>query len=450
MVRHSLFHKNLYFDNNGTTQPHPSVIKAVTKGMLLGNASSSYAIDAQSKIREFKQQLYEWCGADPATYEIIITSGASEANNLVIRGIVDAACRSEKYIKLGVKPNIILSAIEHKTSLLCAKQLEKDGRITVTLVNPFIDGSISPESISAAIKPETCLISVIHAHNELGNINDIQSISKIATTRGIFFHSDCVQSIGKFSLDMNKWDIGAISMTFHKLYAPVGIGALIIKRLYTQDNNLFVPQIGGTQNDNLRGGTDNLGAICGASEAMKITLNDRYEKNKKLLEMKNYIIKRLADEYHIGNFKDYYGKSEKYYPVLIDMKDPKLALDPKVLLQAKEVIFMGPVDQNGFPLPDKTTPNTLLFTVVKAGDGKTPYNNFCNIKLKRELQERNIIISIGSACNTNVNEPNYILTSMKAPFHVRCGISRISLGDYNTMSECKKLCDTLIELINKQ
>lgn len=437
ILKKSIYGRYLYFDNNGTTQPTAEVIEAVSKGMVMGNASGSYAKDAQSTILTLKQKLYEWSGCNEEDYQIILTSGASEANNLVIRGIVDASNQSQKIKKLQVRPHVILSSVEHKTSIECAKQLENENRIALTLLPVSIYGTVDPNSIIKYIRPETCLISIMHINNETGAVNDVQAIAKIANTHQIFFHTDAVQSFGKYSMNMFQWGIDSMSMTFHKMYGPVGIGALVIRRSISKDSDHFVPQIAGTQNDKLRGGTENMGAINGALKAMEIAHSNRYEKNKKLLEMKNYIIGRLKEKYNIGLFANYAGKDDKYIPFNPDTSK-------------KEVVFFGPVDNNGLPLVDKTSPNTILFTTIKYTNLKDPYSNFCNIKLKRELEEQNIIVSMGAACSTNLSEPNYILVAMSAPFICRCGNIRISLGDFNTMCECKKMCDILIKLIDSQ
>ena len=114
-----------------------------------------------------------------------------------------------------------------------------------------------------------------------------------------------------------------------------------------------------------------------------------------------------------------------------------------------ELVFLGPVDKQGLPLDEGVVPNTLLFSIVKVHD-RRPYENFCNIRLKRELGDLGALISIGSACNTKAAEPSHVLTEMKAPFTIRCGVIRISLGDYNTIDECKQLCDLLINRIDSQ
>ena len=223
----SIYSKNIYLDNNGTTKPHKAVVRAVANASYLGNASSSYAWDGKMKIDELKERMLAWTGSGGpgsggATYDVVITSGASESNNFIIRGCVDAGNAAV--------PHVILSSIEHRTSIDCVKQLALEGRATYTLVDPDLYGNVSAESIAAAIRPETVLISVMSANNEIGNLIDTGSIAAVARERGIPFHTDAVQTFGKMPARMGELGISALSMSFHKMHGPPGLGALVIEK----------------------------------------------------------------------------------------------------------------------------------------------------------------------------------------------------------------------------
>lgn len=420
---------NMYFDANGTTPPHKEVVEIVRKTSYVGNPSSSYSSYAKDIIQNLKNSIHNHTNTSPDTHEIILTSGASESNNLLIRGLVDDYWM--KFPKSNVLPNIILSTVEHKTSILCAEQLAKLGRCEVNFVNVDPDCTVNPDNVNKLINANTILVSIMHANNETGSKNDISRIGEICAKRNITFHSDVVQTFGKYPIQMNLWKVNAISMSFHKMNGPNGIGILCVSK-----SSIPLAQICGTQNNNIRGGTENTPAAAGALIAMNVTLANRFNKNARLADFKKQIINCISSYCGVVHFNEFVGKSDAFRAEgIIPQQGKKLM-----------AVFLGPVGSSGFPVDSSSAvsgsqPNTILVSFVKPWSEN--YKNFCNLKLKKALQDEGVIVSIGSACNTEVSGPSHVLKALNAPFIIRCGVIRISLGDHNTQSEVKKLCDIL-------
>lgn len=407
--------RGIYLDNNSTTQPTHSVQEIMQKYAFCGNHSSSYTHEAQNKVRAAEQQICDWVGY-PA--KIIWTSGGSEANNLFLRGIVDAyhmhthARGTDTFIIQ--KPHIICSMVEHKSSIDCVKQLEALNRADVTWIPPRCDGSIHPMEVAYAITPATIAISIMHVNNETGAVNDINTIAQIAHSRGIPFHTDAVQSFGKYPRIMAD----AISVSFHKLHGPTGIGALILENKFFHAPRGISPQICGTQNYGLRGGTLNVAGIAGASEAMRCTFANRAAKNAHLITMRDFIIRELSQYFPAGDICKYYTAAP---------------LDNNYVPARSEFVIMN-----------RDNLNTLALCFIKNSLAR----HFCNLQLKRDLEVRGVKVSIGSACSHN--SKSHVLVAMKMPFVIQCGIIRVSLGDNNTLDECEYFCRILIPLVAQQ
>jgi cysteine desulfurase len=420
--------QNLYFDNNGTTPPYEEVLTVMNHNAFLGNASSSYGDKARDVLLRTSNVIRKWLQLPDTIsekdYKIIFNSGASEGNNTIIRSTVDTY-----HNRYGRRPHLIISEYEHKSSLTCVKNLQEAGRINVDYISPDQEGLISAKSVTDKINDSTILVSIIMAHNEIGCINPVHSIFAAvkAIRKGILCHTDVVQAFGKYSFTVTHID--ALTVSFHKMHGPTGTGILVL----SPDAADFVkesPLICGAQNDGLRGGTENIMAIAGVEVALKRTFDHRRYKNCLLRGMKTYLVKQLHANYDIGLYKNYYKNA---------------AIDGATIGRRKgEIVFLGPTNEYGFPSPSKTTPHTLLFSVVKSG------KHFCNIKLKDLLLAKGVIVSIGSACNTSSPEPSHSLFALGAPYVIRCGVIRISFGDMNNMKECKKMTKILIDAINEQ
>ena len=421
--------RNLYFDNNGTTMPYKEVIKSVSKAFAYGNASASYATDAKKVLLDCREKIQQWTDSNSHTGIakplVIFTSGASESNNLIIRSSVDKWWKNKQ-----TKPHVIISAIEHKTSIGCCHELESLGRAECSYILPTSHGVIHPDLIKKSIRPNTCLISIMHANNELGTINDLKTISSIAHVNDITFHTDATQTFGKMPIPMANWGIDALSASFHKLHGPPGIGVLLLNPHIN-----IPPQISGSQNYGIRGGTENIPAIAGALTAMQITQKDRASKNKKLFKMRNIIHECLIKSFNQRSLSEFTGKPDTYSP------DYRNMVQKAMNQKSYNVIFLTPLGV------DDSIPNTLMFSIIKDGPMA---DHFCNIKFKRDLMEDHAIVSIGSACNTANSAPSHVLIAIQVPYIIRCGVIRVSLSDMTTESECRKLCQKLIRNIKKQ
>ena len=400
---YNVFHEYIYLDNNGTTEMPRKVINAYTKNANIGNCSAIYANKAKQVLQEAKATLNKWLMAD---CQIIFNSGASEGNNQVLK-------------TYGTKgSHIIISSIEHKTSIECAKELRRNG-VEVSFINPNIYGIITADKVQNAIKPNTSLISIMAANNETGNINPIYRIADIARKNNVIFHSDAVQYIGKYPINMHDGP-HIITGSFHKIHGPPGCGFIAYR------NAILSPMIHGSQMDGLRGGTENMPSIAAATEAMKYTWKNRSKKNRAMKYKRGYIMHKLVKEFPVIGIENMLGKSDNYIPPydIIDNTKSNIAM---------------------IPLSSNVLPNTLALSFVKIDKPYTKYNKVCNIKLRENLLKHKVVIGIGSACNTSSNKPNHVLSSMGLPHVVRAGTVRISLSDETTMCEVIAGIDRLIE-----
>lgn len=403
--------KVIYLDNNATTK----LCKKAKEAMLLwleskSNPSADSIIAKQSKLllKKSRDFVKTHCGAKD--YTVIFTSGASESNCFILRASVEAYRRHRNK-----KPHIITSATEHNSITKCCMSLRDNNKADITFIQPNAYGCIIPELIAKAIRPNTALISIMYANNELGCINDVKRIGEIAHNKNIPFHTDATQSFGKFKMDMNRNNIDALSMSFHKLYGPMGLGMLIIRDDFIRGYGLC-GQISGTQQGELRGGTENVPSIAAGIAAIRHTFANRNNKNKKMSKLRTRIIDKISKQIPRGDYKTYF---EKNMPT------------------RNEFLVLGP-EKN-------VLPNTLLLSFVK--NIGTP---FCNVNLKKDLNKKNIIVSVGSACSTSSKKASHVLRAIKAPPVVFRGVIRISLCDENTQKEIDIFVRELVKIIKKQ
>lgn len=253
----------IYMDNHATTPIAPEVLAAMMPYLTtnFGNASSThpFGVTAQDAVEKARHQVAELLGCSGE--EIVFTSGATESDNLAIRGIA-YACRERGN-------HIITSTAEHHAILDTCHALATEGFETTYLpVDKY--GRVSPDDVAAAITPKTVLMSFMYANNEVGTINPIADIAAVAAKHGVPFHSDAVQGIGQLPSDMEKLGIALASLTAHKIYGPKGIGALYIRRKGPRPYSLFH---GGGQEDGVRPGTLNVAGIVGLGAACKLAKN---------------------------------------------------------------------------------------------------------------------------------------------------------------------------------
>lgn len=281
--------KSLYMDNAATTKVLRVVADSMNKYLteIYGNPNSKYYwqaeksneafIEARNKISDIFK-----CQSD----EIIFTSGSTESNNLVLKGIVDA--------NLDKGNHIIISAVEHSSIMNTAKFLESKG-IEVTYLEVEKNGSVNPEVLKKNIKNNTIMISIMWANNEFGTINDIEILSSIAKDNNIYFHTDATQVIGKLKIDLDKLkDIDFLSASAHKFYGPKGIGLLFIRRDKYGTLPPITPLIhGGEQQFNIRSGTIPVHLIVGMEKAFEVVTKDLDRNRKILLETEKELMERL-------------------------------------------------------------------------------------------------------------------------------------------------------------
>ena len=280
----------IYMDNQSTTPVDPRVLEEMLPFLKqeFGNAASkshSFGWRAEQAVEKARAELANLIRAEQSE-EIVFTSGATESNNLAIKGI------AEIYRERG--NHIITSVIEHKSVLDTCKYLETRGfRVTYLPVNS--EGVISLEDLSEAITPETILISVMYANNEIGVLQPILEIGRIAKERDIFFHSDMVQATGKISVDMQALGIDLASFSAHKFYGPKGVGALYVRRRNPRVR--LAPQIhGGGHEYGLRSGTLNVPAISGFGKAAQLARAEMQEESKRIFNLREKLRIKLTDE----------------------------------------------------------------------------------------------------------------------------------------------------------
>jgi cysteine desulfurase len=412
MSKRARIKKNIiYLDNNSTTEICKPSIQAIMKWLgapANPSSDSKHSIEARNMLEDGRKYIQTHCSAK--NYSVIYTSGASESNSLIIRSTVEAYLKYKK-----VKPHLITSLTEHKSILKTCDSLRHLGMLDVTYVTPGMSGCIPPSLIRNALMPNTCMITIMAANNELGCINNLKDIGAIAHEKKIPFHSDFVQIFGKFKYNLQHHNIDAISVSFHKLCGPMGCGLLIVNNDLIYGYGLD-SQIAGTQQNGLRGGTQNVPAIAGSLAAMKHTFTDRNKKNDKLYMLRQFIIDEISKKFDIGDYKNYVGN------------------DNPNNVKAFEIVFLGQL------IKKHALPNTILISVAK-NEGLS----FCNVRLKNALDKSNIIVSIGSACNTSSASASHVLDAIKAPVVIKKGVIRISLCDNTTKKDVQCFLDTFIK-----
>ena len=274
-----------YFDNAATTPVREEVLQAILPYFreYYGNASSVYGIAKESKkaLEKARAQVAAAIGAKPE--EVYFTAGGSESDNLALRGV------AETYKKKG--NHIITTKIEHHAILHTAEYLEKHG-VEVTYLNVDEFGRISLEELEKAIRPETILISIMFANNEIGTVQPIAEIGAIAKKHGVLFHTDAVQALGHVPIDVEKMNIDLIYMSGHKLGATKGIGAIYIRKGVAVTPLIF----GGAQESKRRAGTENIPGIVGMGMAAELAVKDMEEMTEKLTAMRDKLIRGILEQ----------------------------------------------------------------------------------------------------------------------------------------------------------
>ncbi|MFA7468588.1 MAG: cysteine desulfurase NifS [Desulfotomaculaceae bacterium] len=373
----------VYFDNSATTQVDPEVFEEMKKYLTVafGNPSSihTFGRGIRTDVEQARRKVAKAIGADYR--EVYFTSGGTEADNLAVKGAAYAGKDRGNHI--------ITSAIEHHAVIDACRQLEAEGfQLTVLPVDS--SGMVALEDVRSVITDQTILISIMHANNEVGTVQPLEEIGKLAREKGIILHTDAVQSVGKIEVNVKSLNVDLLSLSAHKIYGPKGVGALYVRegvKLYPLVN-------GGRQERGLRPGTENVAGIVALGKAME-----------------------LAAEGLTGEM------------MRIDSLRKKLMTG--IENNIPHAVF------NGHPV--KRVPNILNYS-FKYIEGEA---------LLLGLDLRKIAVSSGSACSSGSMEPSPVLVAMGVPFEVARSSLRISLGKYNTQKDVDYFLASLKEVVER-
>lgn len=379
--------ESVYFDNASTTAVDNRVMEAMLPYFTrhFGNANSAHQMGRTTKvaIEDAREKIAKLIGAEPS--EIIFTSGGTESDNAIIKGVIAATRKKE----------IITSPIEHHAVIHPAESMKMQG-VRVTYLQPDHNGVIHPEQVEEAINDETAIVSLMHVNNEIGSINPIKDIAAICRAKKVTFHSDTVQSVGKIPVNVKDLGLDALSISAHKIYGPKGIGVL-----YVKNGTPWIPWLqGGSQERRRRGGTSNVAGIVGLSTALEYAVNEMDKHLDHFKILRDTAIKELnqllKDRYQIN------GPNQGGVPHILNL---------------------------GFP----TDRNTGL-------DGEM---------LLLNLDIEGICVSNGSACTSGAMEPSHVLKGIEIPDSIAKSSVRISFGKQNTKEDVLLFVEKLGNILDR-
>lgn len=373
----------IYADNAATTKPSKAAVRAMLSCLEqnYGNPSSLHHIGqaAAEALLQARQDIAGCLGC--TAREIYFTSGGSEADNQALRSAAYAGARSGK-------KHLISTAIEHHAILHTLKQLEEEG-FSVTLLPVSETGMVTPEAVQAAIRPDTCLVSVMFANNEIGTIEPIAEIGAVCREKGVLFHTDAVQAVGHVPIDLSQLPVDMLSLSAHKFHGPKGVGVLYAKR-GTPLHSLIC---GGAQERGMRAGTENLPAIAGMAAALREACAN--------LEQNAAYVAGLRDRLIAGL---------------------------------------------------ETIPHSLLSGDRKnrlAGNVNFCFEGVAGEALLLLLDAKGICASSGSACTSGSLEPSHVLLAVGVPYEAAHGSLRLSLSAENTPEEVEYLLKAVPEVVTR-
>ena len=375
----------VYMDYHATTPMDPRVFDAMKPYFIdvFGNAASrnhSFGWEAEEAVEKARKQIADLIGASPK--EVVFTSGATESNNLALKGV------AEMYAEKG--NHIITAATEHKAILDTCKRLEKTG-IRVTYLPVQTNGLVNLDQLRDAITDKTILISIMYANNEIGVIQPVAEIGKIAKERGVLFHTDAVQAVGKTPVNVLKDNIDILSLTGHKIYGPKGVGALYVRRKGPRVQ-LTAQMDGGGHERGMRSGTLNVPGIVGLGAACALCQAEMPEESKRMAFLRDKLRNKLESE-----------------------------LD--------EVYINGTMEHR---LPNNLN---ISFAYVEGESLLMGIND--------------IAVSSGSACTSATLEPSYVLKALGAGDELAHSSIRFGLGRFNTEDEVDYVGRKVIDVVQK-
>jgi cysteine desulfurase len=388
----------IYFDHAATTPCSKEVIDAMRPyfSEKFGNPSSIYAVgrEAREAITESRETVAKLLGAQKSS-EIIFTSGATESNNLALKGVAFYASQV-----LGIKPHIIASSVEHHCVLDTAKYLSKYFDFEVTFLPVNKEGLVNPKDVTSAIKDNTVIVSVMYGNNEMGALQPIAKIGEAVkearesrkTDTPIYFHTDAVQAFQYFDCNVDDLGVDLLSLTGHKFYGPKGVGLMYVRN----GVKLLPQQQGGAQERGVRAGTENVPYIIGMAKAMLDADKNRKTNYKEISELRDYLITRITKE-------------------------------------IPEVELLGP-KENKDRLPH------IVSLIFKRIEGESILIN---------LDMKGISASSGSACTSGSLEPSHVTKAMGYGDMEAHGAVRFSLGKLNKKEDVDKLMEILPSVAEK-
>ncbi len=373
----------VYMDNGATTRVTEPVMAAMQPYFceIYGNPSSVHGFgrEARKAVEAARAQVAKAIGAEPR--EIYFTGCGTEADNWALRGAAYANIKKGKHI--------ITTNFEHHAILHTCKQLEKEG-FEVTYLPVDHDGLITPEQLEAAIRPDTVLVSIMYANNEVGTIEPITELAAVAKAHGVLFHTDAVQAIGHVPIDVKAQGIDMLSMSGHKFHAPKGIGALYMR----QGVRLQRLMQGGAQERGQRPGTENLAGIVGIGKAIELATEDVEGRAAKMAAIRDHIIDRIM----------------------------------------KEIPY---VQLNGHPTRRMCGNINVSFYFVESES------------ILLHLDFKGIAASSGSACTSGSLDPSHVLLAIGVSHEHANGSVRLSLCEENTLEEADYVVDSLVEIVKR-
>lgn len=375
----------IYMDNHATTPMDPRVLEAMLPYFteVYGNAASrshSFGWRAEEAVETAREQVAALIGANPK--EIVFTSGATESDNLAIKGV------AHFYRSKG--NHIITSTVEHKAVLDTCKALEKQGfKVTYLPVNTF--GQVTVESVRDAITPETILVSIMWVNNEIGTVNDIGAIGALCKEKGVIFHTDAVQGIGRLPFNVDELKVDLVSVTGHKMYGPKGVGAMYVRRRNPRVR-LELQMDGGGHERGMRSGTLNVPGIVGLGKAAELAKAELQQNYDKVLSLRERLHKGITSR----------------------LKD----------------VFL-----NGHPTERHPGNLNLSFAYV---EGESML-----------MALKDVAVSSGSACTSASLEPSYVLRAIGVGEDLAHTSIRFGIGKFNTEEEVDYVIDLVVEKVNK-
>lgn len=371
----------IYFDNAATTKLDDEVLKEMMPYLtnMYGNASTIYELGRESRkaIEDAREKVAKVLNCEVG--EVYFTSCGSESDNTAIKEIARANKKNGNHI--------ITSKIEHPAVIETCEQLKKEG-FEITYIGVDEKGIVDLEEIKRAIKPTTILISIMFANNEIGTVEPIKEIGKIAKEHKIVFHTDAVQAVGNVRIDVEDMNIDSLSLSGHKFYGPKGVGVLYVKREI--EFHSFIN--GGHQERNKRAGTENVAGIVGIGKAIELAYQNLDEHNKKITELRDYFINQIA------------------------AKIPKVKINGDII-------------------------NRLPGNVNISFEGVDAEGLLLNLDFKK------ICASSGSACSAGSLEPSRVLLAIGLEKEMAKSSLRVTIGKYNTKEEVDYLIESLEEII---